>query len=242
MSASPFLETIRDYLVSGALSKGWGGPACRAHVDMTTHLFESAFWVVVAIVFFFTFDLYGKMSKILRQIDAEYRTTKPAPFTRGLEEILAFVHFAMSAQLLYYKFNIMSLINLLQPCHVILFLQGIALYSTGRTGAIITMCMLPAMTGTLLAMLWPDVAGLDQPFEMESYWLQHYLIQSVPLLLLCRRNFILAKYAGAFTVVTGIWFLLLMHFSLYEVRLAIFITPTDMFIFNYFSTFATLLS
>jgi hypothetical protein len=124
----------------------------------------------------------------------------------------------MFAQIIYYKINILSMVNMIQPCHVILLLQGIALYSTGTTGVMITLCVLPALTGTLLAMLFPDTGGLDQPLEMEAYWLQHYLVQAVPLYLLVRRDYVALKNASFFNIFCGLWVLLLLHFSLYEVR------------------------
>ncbi len=107
---------------------------------------------------------------------------------------------------------------MIQPCHMILLIQGIALYSKSANGVLITIFVLPALTGTMSAMLFPDTSGLDQPFEMHSYWIQHYIIQAVPLYLLARRNFLALKFANWFSVFMGVWILLLLHFSLYEVR------------------------
>jgi len=107
---------------------------------------------------------------------------------------------------------------MLQPCHIILLLQGIILYIDNIYSIIITLFILPALIGTLLATLFPDTSGLDQSYEMQAYWIQHYLIQSLPLYLLLRRNALALKYANFFTSsFCGIWILLLLHFSLYEV-------------------------
>lgn len=72
--------------------------------------------------------------------------------------------------------------------------------------------------GTLLAMLFPDTGGLDQPLEMEAYWVQHYLVQAVPLYLLVRRDYVALRHASYLNVFLGLWVLLILHFSLYEVR------------------------
>ena len=101
----------------------------------------------------------------------------------------------MYLHLLYFKTNSKALIIvLLQPCHVILLLEGIAVVSRSTLGVKISLFILPALIGTLLAMLFPDTSGLEQFLEEPSYWVQHYLIQAVPLYLLCRRN--LSKWLG----------------------------------------------
>eukprot|EP00981_Chlorochromonas_danica_P002036 scaffold416_cov161-Ochromonas_danica.AAC.4 len=111
----------------------------------------------------------------------------------------------------------MSLINLLQPCHLILLLQGLALLYDGVMAVNITIFLLPALTGTLLAMLFPETGGLDQFFEAESYWIQHVLIQLLPLYLLARRDFLALGHANLFSTQVGLLILMFLHFSLYEV-------------------------
>lgn len=209
---------IHKYLVTGALSKGWGGPACRAALDMRTHMAESAFWLLIGALSYHFYKIGPKYNAMCKNIQLDLMKSKPHPVARTFELLLGSVHIAMFLQIVYYKVNIMSLVNMIQPCHVILLLQGIALYSTGTTGVLISLCVLPSLTGTLLAMLFPDTGGLDQPFEMEAYWLQHYLVQVVPLYLLVRRDYVALKNFSYFPVFLGLWVLLLAHFSLFEVR------------------------
>ena len=209
---------LHKVLVTGALSKGWGGPACRAALDMQTHALECLFWLIVCAVSYTSYNAQSKFRTLCKNIELDLSKSKPAPVARMFELCLAMVHFGMFIQIIYYKVNILSLVNMIQPCHVILLLQGVALYSTGTTGVVISLCILPALTGTLLAMLFPDTGGLDQPFEMQAYWLQHYLIQAVPLYLLVRRDYVALRHAGFFNIFCGLWVLLLLHFSLYEVN------------------------
>jgi hypothetical protein len=211
------LRGLYRILVTGTLEKGWGGPACRAALPIETHIAESAFWLVVAATVFVVYNIPNKYKAHLKNIEADFAKTPIKKSARLFELCVASVHFIMFAQIIYYKSNILSLVNMIQPCHLILLLQGIALYSTGTTGVIITLCILPSLTGTLLAMLFPDVGGLDQFLEMDAYWLQHYLIQSVPVYLLVRRNYVALKKGSSFNVLLGIWILLFLHFSLYEV-------------------------
>ena len=214
------LNSIHKVLVTGALSKGWGGPACRAALDIRTHIAESAFWLLIGAVSYHFYKVGPKFQALCKNIQLDLSKSTPHPVARKFELCLATLHIAMFLQIVYYKINILSLVNMIQPCHVILLLQGIALYSTGTTGVIISLCVLPSLTGTLLAMLFPDTGGLDQPFEMEAYWLQHYLVQVVPLYLLVRRDYVALKNFSYFPVFCGLWVLLLAHFSLFEVSYA----------------------
>jgi hypothetical protein len=114
-----------------------------------------------------------------------------------------------------------------------LFLQGIALLSTGSLGHIIIIFMLPALTGTFLAMLFPDIGGLDQPLELESYWLQHYLIQAMPIYLLIRHQALALRNTTIWTsAIGGLWILWFLHFSLYEVSFSPYLYLNIMFIFS----------
>jgi hypothetical protein len=96
---------------------------------------------------------------------------------------------------------------------------GIALASDGPLGLLITCLILPTLSGTTLAILFPDTAGLDQYLEMDSYWFQHYLIILMPIYLLQRRNGLAIDMCSIFTVSLGICILTFAHFTLYEVRL-----------------------
>ena len=61
------------------------------------------------------------------------------------DQLLAFIHFAMYIQIIYYKANISSLINLIQPCHLVLLLEGVALYTDEPLGVLITVLILPTL-------------------------------------------------------------------------------------------------
>jgi len=65
------LDTIHAYLVTGALSKGWGGPICRAAVDFNTHVYESMAWLLVALVAFNYFKVSSKLKSLSKNIKAD---------------------------------------------------------------------------------------------------------------------------------------------------------------------------
>jgi hypothetical protein len=219
---------IHDLLVAGPLKHGgsWGGVACRAHLSLPRHVLESTFWMLVCYVTFHLFNL-GKRLNDLRAV-AKIELDRPlnASTSRILDRLLATVHFAMFGQLIYYKWNFSSLINLIQPCHVILFLEGVALSSDGPLGVMITTIILPALSGTFLALLFPDTTGLDQPYEEISYWIQHYLIILVPIYLLQRSNGVACRLCSNYTIGIGIWILAILHFSFYEVKIICLLIKT----------------
>lgn len=210
-------EYLHEIFVGGALRKGWGGIECRKAVPMTIHLWESIGWLIICLIVYKTADLKNTLLSIRKSIKFDLKQNPSRPWVRTLELCMATVLFGLYAQICYYKYQSAALIWIFQPCHVITLLQGIALASGDSLGILIGICILPAHTGTLLAMIMPDTGGLDQRFELLAYWLQHMVIQSVPLYLLMRRNFTGLKYAGPFSITVGLWVLAIAHFFFYEI-------------------------
>ena len=140
-------------------------------------------------------------------------------------ELLLLLLFLNRILLFYYKLNIHSLVNLLQPCHLTLALQSIALTSNGPAAVLLAIMLMPMYTniifplspppsptfrksintflkmniiifrtfGSLLAITFPALEGLSQPYELEAFWILHTLIQIVPFYLLVRNNFAALK-------------------------------------------------
>lgn len=213
------VKNLQYALAKGALEKGgtWGGLECAQAVPLNIHIYESLAILLFCMLIYVLFDFSKKYRHLVNMVNLDLKTNPPSKYERVFEIIFGTIHILMFLQILYYKYNIFSLINMLQPCHQILLFQGIALLSRGKTGVLITIFILPALTGTLLAMLFPETVGLDQPLEMEAYWLQHYLIQSIPIYLLLRRNAIALKHASLNKGFVGIWILAVLHFFLFEI-------------------------
>lgn len=225
------VKFLQFALAKGALEKGgtWGGPECSLAVPMNIHIYESSAVLLVCGLIYYLFDFSKKYRNLVNNVNIDLKANPSSKAERRFELVFGTIHILMFLQILYYKYNIFSLINMLQPCHQILLLQGIALLSTGKTGVLITIFILPALTGTLLAMLFPETVGLDQPLEMEAYWLQHYLIQAIPVYLLLRRNAIALRHASLNKGFIGIWILAVLHFFLFEVCYCVwFVLPICM--------------
>jgi hypothetical protein len=216
---SGFLSGIHHALVYGALKNGgsWGGDECRAIVSNMTHFYESIAWNLIAILFYVGYDLKSNFAKVKEEIQLEMKVSKSTQVSRVFELALAMVHFLLYGTVIYYKANINSLINLIQPCHLILLLEGIALLDDGVLGTMITLYLQPALIGALLATVTPDVTGLDQPFEVELYFVQHILILVVPIFLLLRRNYMALKFCNFMSMITGLTMLTVAHFFFFEV-------------------------
>ena len=67
------------------------------------------------------------------------------------------------------------------------------------------------------AFLFPDTSGLDQPFEVEEFWIQHILLQAVPLYLLLRHSAVAARVIDFKTLMIGNWILVFTHWAVFEV-------------------------
>lgn len=221
-SDRPLFGRLHDILVKGTLEKGktapsWGGDECWNHTPLQTRIMECIMWVTVLMLLWYGLKLGEHISKLYKKAESELKKTHWTLLEHMFDQLLAFVHFAMYAQIIYYKTNISSMINLIQPCHLVLLLEGIALYSDGPLGAVITVLILPTLIGTLLATVFPDTTGLDQPFEELSYWVQHILIQIVPVYLLLRKNSLALKLFDFKAIFIGTWLLTLPHFSLFAI-------------------------
>jgi hypothetical protein len=217
-----FLQAVHDILAKGALEKGWGGVNCWNSIPIATHLMESVGWVLLTFAFV-QVTQFGKWysdltARISRELKAYYKAHPHTSVMRWLEIAVGILHVSMFFQIIYFKFNNSAIAYLLQPCHQILLWQGIALLDNGVLGVIISLFILPSLTGTTLAMMFPETGGLEQYLELEAYWLQHFLIESVPLWLLLRNNAFALQFFSFKTVFAGLWFLVLYHFVLLEVK------------------------
>jgi hypothetical protein len=195
----------------------WGGDVCYKRIDLSTHIIESSVWVLSLILLWYIFNINKHINELYQKAEKLLLSNKITTLEHIIDKSISLLHFAMYIQIVYYKTNISSLINLIQPCHLVLLLEGIALFSNGPLGVLITVLILPTLTGTLLATLFPDTTGLEQPFERMSYWIQHILIQIVPLYMLLRKNSLSLELINFKTILIGLWILDFIHWTFYEI-------------------------
>lgn len=244
---APVATTLQEYLFAGGIKKGgsWGGPKCSSFVGLDIHVYETIGWslFILGTYRFFRLnkmvaEIWNDTEKLTSTIRLEKKAAGGSTFTHILERfvdlILCSLHLASFLLLLYYKTNLHSLINMFQPCHVALVLQMVALYSTNELGIIIGVLLLPMTLGSLMAILWPATDGLTQPYEYESFWLLHTLIQFTPLHLLIRKNFAAYKLASLPNLLYGNWLNMIYHWwfvepvnTLFSVNINFMLCPAE---------------
>jgi len=229
--------TAWEWIFSGGFKKGgsWGGHVCASYVPFETHVVETCSWLLLLGAIWFVFGFGTKLKKLSNEAKV---TLKAHPRKFGICNILDFIvgFLALGNWLLvvWYKINLRSLINLLQPCHLTSMLQGIAMLRDDSTSTMISLLTLPMVVGSGGTFFAPDTSGLDQPFEVEMFWVQHILLQLIPLYMLLRHNALSLKMVDFKTILIGNWFLVFTHWAVFEpidynfqVNVNFFLCPAD---------------
>jgi hypothetical protein len=115
------------------------------------------------------------------------------------EILLAFVDYVQCGLLtvlycmtVYYKLALPGRLPfMLMPCHLHSIALLYCIFSDARKEvtnkvSYIALCL---MWGTLLALIAPDMDGLDQIFEVEHFWLLHIILMTLPVTWIFRRRF-----------------------------------------------------
>ena len=211
---------IHFYMFHGSLSQGgsWGGEACRAFMPFTELVGESVFWTAAALFYLNKVGGFGVLSALYSSVNRD-KVVAQRPFAQFVfDRILGSLMLTIFMFLIYYKSNVFALCTLLQPCHLILLTQSLALVSDGGGSVLLSAMQLPLMSHTL-ALFFPDTTGLDQPLEEDMYWYQHYLTAVVPLWLLMRNNYQVFKaITDNFSAIFGVMLamVVLLHFGFYS--------------------------
>ena len=214
-------EALHDLFFSGALKEGgsWGGPACTASVPLHIHVIEIFAWNSIFFFLYLIFNVSTRLKNLVyRTRIAASKQLTSSTLWKFLDRILLIIHILMWLQVLFYKINKKSLVNLFQPCHLCLIFNSMVLITKPDIGCIVTILTLPLITGGIIAILFPDTTGLDQPFERLGFWIQHYLITIMPFYLMSRNNFLATKLTTLETTLLSNWLIGPLHWIFYEVK------------------------
>ena len=199
----------------------WGGENCFNYVPAAVRIKEFAAVMVVVVILYFYFEVSNNINKILsdasKRIAAyEKQVKSDGTFYIIFNKFFSILFMVMFIMIVYYKFNVKALLFTLQPCHLMLFFQSVCLWRRSPTGVLVSILLMPTLVGTLLASVFPDTSGLDQPLEELSYWVQHFLIQVMPFYLICKDNFMVLKMITNSYILIGVWFLLVLHWPIFD--------------------------
>lgn len=102
--------------------------------------------------------------------------------------LLAVLSLSVYLIILSYKTITSRALYLLNPCHIMLTLQFICLLSpVSRQSTILFNVMMRLLNGSLCALIFPDYNGLDLPYEIFMFQLEHVLTSFInPLVLIVK--------------------------------------------------------
>lgn len=218
-------RAISEYLVElfagDPLSRGgtFGGDQCSSYVSPQIRLCERVAWIGVCFLTYYLFSLRQHFDELRKRINEQLAQTSVSTMSRIVELMVGYACVGMFVMLFLFKANSNSLCFIFQPCHVIILSQGLALIRDDEYSVISQLLLIPALSGTVLALLFPETEDLVQPFEEELFWLEHYTLQLLPLYLLLRRNGLLLKNISIATALSGAWTLMCYHYIVIDVSI-----------------------
>lgn len=172
---------------------------------------ECIVWTILIVISAYLFDVPRSLKEVL--------AIKSGGKLNTIDYLFAAIHIGMWLQVIYYKINLMSLVNLLQTCHLILLWDSIVLLSYNPIRLLLGLLVFIMTIGVLLAILFPATEGLDQYLEAEAFFVQHYLLMITPLYLLCRHNFEFLKQIKFRFILLGGWMCFCLHWFFFAVRI-----------------------
>jgi hypothetical protein len=210
---------LHDYIFSGGILKGgsWGGKECQSIVTLEAHSAELLLWFLICAIMLSLCQYKQIYREMVEEAALILKNHQRTNISQALDILFAILHFGIWFLVLYYKITLHSLINLCQPCHIALFVQGVGVLVGGPEGAIIGILSLPLVVGPIGALMVPALDGLDQPYEELFFFIQHYLLLITPLFLLLRNNYCAYKLISFRSLLFANWAILVLHWFVFAV-------------------------
>lgn len=221
---------LHDYIFSGGISKGgsWGGKECQSIVSLEAHSAELLLWFLICAIMLKLCQYKQIYREMVGEAALILKNHQRTIISQSLDVLFATLHFGIWFLVLYYKITLHSLINLCQPCHIALFVQGVGVLIGGPEGAIIGILSLPLVVGPIGALMVPALDGLDQPYEELFFFIQHYLLLVTPIFLLLRNNYCAYKLITFRSLLFANWAILVLHWFVFAVCIDYYVYATRM--------------
>jgi len=201
----------------------WGGVSCLNAVPMRTHAIETVLWFLFLFGSYFYMNIPQIAKRFVQDATSRNDIIRKSPLNQwsisirvAIGWILFVAHFTLITHMFICKWNACILIYTLQPCHLMLIFQFLALFGSAEFSSAVAVFTIPPMVGAYLAIFFPDTSGLDQVFEVEAYWAEHAVITIItPIFLLWRDGYShqLLQFSYIFL---GVWLLILYHWIILE--------------------------
>jgi len=221
-----FFEKFYDWSLTGVdfSYDGNGGIECRDHVTFERRLNDTLIGMGVPSFAYLIYVIFNRFSGTTKS-EQNHETPHHTQYSFLRMLLLVSLSFCFGIEV-GYKFATKQLIWLLNPCHVTSFLQMylLAVPSESWSGnQTMFKLMLHTLHGPLAAILFPTTECLILPFEVEIYYIQHWIIILVPLYLLmiedghgyqCHPSLDLGWYLKAYWV-WSLWHFVVMQWTGY---------------------------
>jgi len=180
------IDTMED-LANHSADTGWlsggvpfhipgnGGPDCVQFLSTYQRVGETLVFTCLSLMLFLC--SYKSLTSI-QTVDAYMKDRTGKKTLLGLFGLV----FGMEIG---FKLATRQLIWLLNPCHMLSFLQIFLLVApNNKVSTVLFRLHIYWLTGPLLAILFPVTNTLDLPLEWTIYWVQHLMLLLIPLYLI----------------------------------------------------------
>jgi TMEM164 family len=179
------IEKIKWVLFGGIYSESYeeyadGGPICYEEMTVEFRLLMTLVSVVAQVIIIC--KLYPSILKSREMNLSLVKNLEPSM----IEKFVGYCSIATLIIITYYKGNSGRLVFMLNPCHWVMLMQSYLL-TTKKTklGGLIFISYMRWIFGPLCAMIFPDIVGFVQPYELEFFYVEHYLAACIgPLVLI----------------------------------------------------------
>ncbi|KRX06661.1 hypothetical protein PPERSA_13140 [Pseudocohnilembus persalinus] len=177
-----------------------GGPTCYA--EMTNEFRFTMVAISVSINLFIVTYFWKNISKSTELDLKLVKNLKPS----YLEKLVGYISFLVYLIMVYYKVKTGKLVFMLNPCHMCVLQQAILLTTkkTKFTAGLYIQYM-RWMFGPFCAIVFPVLNCYDQPFEVEMFYIEHYLAIIGPFLLIGFGRYGFFKKSIKDTIIEQYW-------------------------------------
>lgn len=212
-SPCPYLS-LHFLSTSTPTAYSWGGMDCAGHLTPDIHLWEGVCWTALTLLLIPLLNLGGRLRRVADRVSAALAMAHAK--RTWLDVGLGLTHVGLIAYQLWFKAQTRCMLIMLQPCHIIVALQGLALLArpTRFVGTALLLHV-PWLPGCMMAMVLPDTGSLPVWLNVEMYWIEHVFAAIItPIYLFLRHRATLTHAFNFDALLLGVWTALPFHWPL----------------------------